>query len=596
MSAIEQFTTNLSQQVSENPEQYVVIGRDDETIKVIESLQRRTKNSPVLIGEPGVGKTAVVEGLTKRILNGDVPERLIGVQVLILEVASLQGENFTKNFEALIHELKENRDDYILFIDEVHTIMGAGASRGLLDMSNLLKPSLARGDFRVVSATTVDEYHEYIEPDAALERRFQKIMINEPSDDEAAIIMRGLKPSLESFYDLKIDDEAILSSIHLSKRYINDHFLPDKAIDLLEGAAARVTLEKKNSLVLDDILNQVQEVTGIPTESLSKSNVQRALELSEILSKRVLGQVRATDTVSQEVQKVAVKHNDPNRPLAVELLLGPTGTGKTELVKTMAQVLFDSEDNLLRFDMSEFVDAQAVDKFIERATAGIMKNPYTIVLLDEIEKASPAVFDLLLQIFQDGILTNKRGKQAVFRNAYIVMTSNEGFKFINDQMKYGGLPEGKFDVQDKGIERGIKKELQNRFRPELINRIDDIIMFNQLSMKSVQAITAKKFKEYAQMVKQENGWKILYDEEVIKYLAQNAYNPEEGARPVQRTINDLVDTVVSKQILKYQLINPMGKYVMRLRVAKNPGLQLEESSLYDDRKLKFLIKPLMKIS
>lgn len=591
-TAIESFTTNLSSKIKTNPDKYVVIGREEETRKVMESLQRRTKNSPVLVGEPGVGKTAVVEGLAKKIIEGAVPERLKDVDVLTLEVASLQGENFTKNFEQLISELTNQRNKYILFIDEVHTIMGAGSNRGLLDMSNLLKPSLARGDFRVISATTSDEYHEYIEPDAALERRFQQVMVNEPSDDEAEVIMLGLKKSFEDFYGMVIADQAIKDSIYLSKRYINQHFLPDKAIDLLEGTAARLSLSGKQTLNSKDVLDQVQEVTGIPTETLSKSGVQRALELSKVLSKRVIGQIRATNTISRKVQKVAVGHNDPKRPLAVEFLLGPTGTGKTELVKTMASVLFNSEENILRFDMSEFIGAGAVDKFIERATAGIIKNPYTIVLMDEIEKASPAVFDLLLQVFQDGVLTDKRGKTAVFRNAYIIMTSNEGFKFINDQMKYGGLPEGDFDVTKRDIEKGIKKELQNRFRPELINRIDDIVMFNQLSTDAIQTITKKQLDRYASMVKNKNKWKITYTDDVVSFIADTAYDPENGARPVQRTINDLVDDVVSKQVLKYQIKNPNAIFEIHMTIAKDESLNLAENSIYDPRKIKFGIRPI----
>ena len=590
-SAIEQYTTNLSKKIANKLDDYVVIGRKDETRKVIESLQRRTKNSPVLVGEPGVGKTAVVEGLAKQILENKVPERLLNTQIVSLNVASLQGENFSQNFERLLAELKEKRDKYILFIDEVHMIMGAGDSKGSLDMGNLLKPALSRGEFRVISATTSDEYHDFIEHDAALERRFQVVKVDEPNDIEAREIMMGLKPTFENYYDMHIDNEAIESSINISKRYINQHFLPDKAIDLVEGAAARLTLTNKKILETRDILDQVQEVTGIPTEQLSKSNIQRSLELSKTLNKRVLGQTRATNAISRRVQKVAVNHNDKKRPLAVEFLLGPTGTGKTELAKTMASVLFDDEDNMLRFDMSEYKDEHAVEKFIERATAGIIKNPYTIVLLDEVEKANPDVFDLLLQIFQDGILTNKRGKTAVFRNAYIILTSNEGFKFINDQMNYVGLPEGEFDSTNDSVMKGIKKELLNRFRPELINRIDDIVMFNQLNMNDVKAITRKRMQEYSEMVLKENGWKVIYDEKVIKYLAETAYEPENGARPIVRVIGNLIDSVISTQILNQQIENPNAKFIIKIDTIKNSSLGLEEDSLYDDRKLQFSMKP-----
>lgn len=588
-TSIELFTSNLSKKIADKQDNFVIIGREAETSKVVESLMRRTKNAPVLIGEPGVGKTAIVEKLAIEILNERVPDKLKQMEILELSIASLQGPNFIKNFDSLISEMKQRRDDYILFIDEVHMIMGAGDEKGSLDMGNLLKPALARGDFMIISATTEDEYHKFIRKDGALDRRFQPVQVSEPSKNEAYHIMQGLKPGLESYYGLTIDNDALTHSIAISQRYITAQYLPDKAIDLVEGAAARLLINGQTRLTTDDILKQVEEVTGIPATSLSKSAAQRSLEFTEKLNQRVLGQTRATNTISKRVQKVAVGHNDPNRPLAVEFLLGPSGTGKTELVKTMAEVLFDSEEAMLRFDMSEYKDASAGEKFIERATAGILKNPYTIVLLDEIEKASEDVFDLLLQVLQDGILTNAQGKTAVFRNAYIIMTSNEGFEFIEDQMNYKGIPEGEFDETNNDIVQGIHDELLNRFRRELVNRIDDIIMFNQLSKTAIQAITEKRLKEFTELVHHENGWKISYDEQVVEYIADTAYEPENGARPIARTISRLIDNNLVTQILERGLVNPNAKYHVHISVDDS---KTKENSMFDRRFLTFKRRPL----
>lgn len=587
---IEAFTTNLSHKIQADRDDYVIIGRESETTHVIESLMRRTKNSPVLIGEPGVGKTAIVEKLAMEILDERVPSKIQGMEIVELSIAALQGPDFIHNFDNLLSELKANLDQYILFIDEVHMIMGAGDQQGSLDIGNLLKPALARGDFMIISATTADEYHQFIRKDGALDRRFQPVQVNEPSIDESIRIMSGLKPVLEDYYQMSIHQSALKNAITISNRYITAQYLPDKAIDLVEGAAARLVLEKGTELTTQDVLKQVEQVTGIPATSLNKTAAQRSLEFSKALEGRVMGQPRAIKTISKRVQKVSVGHNDPNRPLGVEFLLGPSGTGKTELVKTMAEVLFDSEDNMLRFDMSEYKDSSASSKFIERATSGIIKNPYTIVLLDEIEKASEDVFDLLLQILQDGVLTNAQGKTAVFRNAYIVMTSNEGFKFIDDQMNYKGIPEGEFDETNQDIIKGIEKELKNRFRPELVNRIDDTIIFNPLSKSAVRSITKKRLAEYAALVQKQNGWLVTYDQNVVEYIADTAYEPENGARPIGRTISRLIDNVIVTQVLERGLENPNAKY--RIHIETKLPDDNESNSLFDRRALHFKRAPI----
>lgn len=590
---VEKYTTNLTERIRNNLDDYKVIGRDAETRKLIESLLRRTKNSPVLVGEPGVGKTAIVEGFILRQLEGKLPNRFDGVQVVQLSISSLQGPDFMKNFEGLLHELTDNRDKYILFIDEMHMIMGAGQSKGTMDMGNLLKPSLARGNFMVIGATTSDEYQTFIESDGALERRFQKIMVNEPSVKDAQTIMLGLKPSIERFHGITIEDAAINAAISLSKRYITEHYLPDKAIDLIDAAASRVVLDGKHQLKVADVDKQIEEITGIPTAALNKSNAVRALELPKVLNKRVLGQPRAINTVTAMVNSVLVNHNKAGQPLGSFFFLGPSGTGKTELVKSLAAVLFDDEQNLLRFDMSEYKEKNATTKFIQRATSGIRKQPYTILLLDEIEKANPNVFDLLLQILQDGILTDERGRTADFSNAYVVMTSNSGYKFIDDRMQYEGLPEGDYTVKDATFVKGVKKELLNKFRPEFINRIDEIVVFNQLTPAYLQDITRLRLNEYVKTVKQANNWQISFNDEVVEYIADTAYEPEYGARPIVRTIRDKVDKVVSQVILRKELEEPGTKYHLNLSIKKNEELHLSENSRYDDRMINFSLSKML---
>ncbi|WP_419154752.1 AAA family ATPase [Weissella minor] len=590
---IQRFTTNLTDKVNAKPDEFTVIGRDTEVRKLSESLLRKTKNSPVLVGDPGVGKTAIVEGFVKKQLNHELPEKLNRTEVIELSIAALQGPDFLQNFENLIQELKENRNDYILFIDEVHMIMGAGDDNGSLDMGNLLKPSLARGEFMVISATTQDEYQTYIEGDSALERRLQRITVLEPTIDHSIDIMNGLRHGFESFYNLTISDEAVRDSVLLSKRYDSEHFLPDKAIDLLESTAARLMLQGKKQLDYIDVADQVEEQTGIPASSITKSNVERAMNLTQTLDQRVLGQPRATETVAHNVQKVLVKHNNPGKPLGSMFFLGPSGTGKTELAKAMAQVMFDDETNMLRFDMSEYKEESATSKFIERATANIRRNPYTIVLLDEMEKANKNVFDLILQILQDGMLTNSRNKTADFSNAYIIMTSNEGFKYIEDKETYEGIPTGQFGIRDSEIMHDIKEELQHRFRPEFVNRIDDIVLFSPLNKAAIKEITTLRMNEYVAMVKQQNNWEIKYSTAVIDYIADTAYDPSYGARPVARTIREKIDNILSYYILYEQIQEPQARFLADIEVVKDTTLGLQDGSRFDDRKIEIKLSKIL---
>ncbi|MDR3241725.1 MAG: ATP-dependent Clp protease ATP-binding subunit [Lactobacillaceae bacterium] len=587
-SYIDRFTDDVTERISANPDKYVITGRDPEIQKVITSLTRLTKNSPVLLGEPGVGKTAVVEGFAKEILQTDTLATFANVHVVSLNIAALVGEHFTEYIDALIHELSEKRDDYILFIDELHMIMGAGDSNGSLDAGNILKPALARGDFRVIGATTLDEYHEFIEKDGALERRFQPIMVDEPSIDQTIYILNKMKPRFEKFYSIKVESDAIKSAVEKSVRYINDRFLPDKAIDLLDGASARIKLAKQDVLTADDILKELEIITGIPTSSLTKTSAERGLALRSVLSRRVLGQQRAINSVARAIRRTLVNHNDYGKPLASLLFMGPTGVGKTELAKATAEALFDDENKMIRFDMSEFNQESSGTVFADRAARQIKDNPYTVVLLDEIEKAHSAVFDLMLQIMQDGILTDSTGKTRSFKNALIIMTSNLGYKLINQQNELVGLTHDDFGHSDKSFMNNVSTELKNSFRPEFVNRLDEIVVFNQLDREDIKHITELKLSQYQAMIQRENGWELDYADDLVDYISNEGFDPANGARPIARAINLKLDDPIATLMLKEQQIAPNVAHQITITVEEPE----KRSERFDNRTLAFYLNVL----
>ena len=656
-----------------------VIGRDEEIVRVIEILNRRTKNNPVLIGEPGVGKTAVVEGLAQKIVDGDVPHKLQGKEVIRLDVVSLvQGTGIRGQFEERMQKLMNeirSRQDVILFIDEIHTLVGAGKTDGALDASNMLKPMLARGELHTIGATTLDEYRKYIEKDGALERRFQKVLVKEPTVEDTISILRGLKEKFEIFHGIRITDNAIVTAATMSDRYINDRFLPDKAIDLIDEAAAKVkteinsmpveldeitrrlmqleiekvalsketdkaskerltTLEKEiadlkdeekelksqwerekeeagkvakineeiekiklqieeaqrkndynklaelqygklpalekqkeaeeekakdSSSVANKLLKQeidseeIAEVvgkwTGIPVAKLLQGEREKILHLAEHMKKRVIGQDEAIETISDTIIRSRAGLKDPNRPIGSFIFLGPTGVGKTYLTKTLAFNLFDDEENIVRIDMSEYMDKFSVTRLIGappgyvgyeeggQLTEAVRRKPYSVILFDEIEKAHPDVFNVLLQLLDDGRLTDGKGKMVDFKNTIVIMTSNIGSEIIlNDPMVSEPTKEAVLD------------EMKHRFKPEFLNRIDDIIVFKALGKESIKNIVNLILEGINERLK-EQYIKVEFTDKALDYIVDEAYDPAYGARPLKRFVQKDIETNLSKMIL-----------------------------------------------
>lgn len=697
-SALEKYCRNITLDAKNNKLD-PVIGRDDEIRRIIEILSRKTKNNPVLIGEPGVGKTAVVEGFAQRIVNNDVPESLINKQVLELSLSSLiagasyQGQ-FEERINQLVNEIK-NRGDVILFIDELHQLVGAGRTGGgAMDAANIFKPMMARGEIKIIGATTLNEYRQYIEKDAALERRLQKIMINEPSKQEAITIMRGLKKRWELYHKVKIHDSALVAAVNLSDRYISDRFLPDKAIDLIDEAAAKVKTEmhslpteldqinrqiihietekaalmnetdakskerlakveeklkelkteqkkqkdlwssqkaeldkindlkkqlednqlkvdrlqsegefekaskilyvtipslkkdiekcekeqqaKNNNLVRDSVTaNEISEViskqTGIPLEKLMETEKNKLLNLKKELEKRVKGQDEAITLVTNAVLRGRAGINDPSKPIGSFLFMGPTGVGKTELAKSLAYALFDSEKAMIRFNMSEFMEKHTVSKLIgappgyvgyEQAgalTEAVRRKPYSVILFDEIEKAHLDVLNILLQILDDGELMDSQGRKVNFKNTLIVMTSNIGANEILN------------DKKDLAL-----KELKATFKPEFINRIDEIIFFNKLSESTIEKIIIKMLDDLSKRLK-EQDYEISFDSSVVNKIKKEGYDPLYGARPIRRYIQKNVENFIANEVInneiiknkKYQIEFKINKYVIADRKIKN---------------------------
>ncbi|WP_071516892.1 ATP-dependent Clp protease ATP-binding subunit [Geitlerinema sp. PCC 9228] len=629
-ATLDEFGTNLTASAAEGNLDPVV-GRDSEIERMVQILCRRTKNNPVLVGEPGVGKTAIAEGLAQRIANKDIPELLEGKQVYNLDMGSLvSGTRYRGEFEErlknIIEEVK-NAGNIILVIDEIHTIIGAGAIEGAMDAANLLKPALARGELQCIGATTLDEYRKHIERDAALERRFQPIMVGEPSIEDTIEILIGLRSTYEEHHKLTISDEALVAATKLSDRYISDRYLPDKAIDLVDEAGSRVRLsnatsspqvrelkkqladivQKKESAVAEqdfetakqlreqeieinqqleqarqeegetpqnnpvvqeeDIAQIVASWTGIPVMKLTESESDRLLHLEDTLHERLIGQEEAVKAVSRSLRRARVGLKNPNRPIASFIFSGPTGVGKTELTKALADQMFGSEESMVRLDMSEFMERHTVSKLIGsppgfvgyeeggQLTEAVRSNPYTVILMDEIEKAHPDVFNMLLQILEDGRLTDAKGRTVSFKNTLLIMTSNIGSKAIEK----GGGGMGFELVEDEGaaaydrIKGRVNDEMKGYFRPEFLNRIDDVIVFRQLNKDEIKHIADILLQEISQRLYEEQEIHLEVTDALKDHLVEKGYDPTYGARPLRRTIMQLLEDNLAEAILSSQL-------------------------------------------
>ena len=602
-----------------------VIGRKDEIERVIQILSRRTKNNPCLIGEPGVGKTAVVEGLAEKIIAEDVPEMLKNKRVVSIDISSMvAGAKYRGDFEERIKKcLEEVRKvgDVILFIDEIHTIVGAGSAEGAVDAANILKPLLARGEVQVIGATTLNEYRKYIEKDSALERRFSPVTVNEPTEEETIQILQGLRDKYEAHHNVEIGEDAIKAAVELSSRYINDRFMPDKAIDLIDEAASKLKMrtytrpenlnkieEKVNSyekekeeairvqdfekaaklrdkeremkqklekekekwesknkssvtkLTKEDIAEVIASWTGIPAKRITEDENEKLKHLEDNLHKRVIGQNEAVTAISKAIRRSRVGLKDPNRPIGSFLFLGPTGVGKTELSKALAEVLFGNENAMIRVDMSEFMEPHSVSKLIGappgyvgydeggQLTEKIRRKPYSVILFDEVEKAHPDVMNMLLQILEDGRLTDSNGRTVNFKNTVIIMTSNIGARLITDKTTLGFGINKESEKEYENTKKDVMAELKKQFRPEFINRIDEIIVFHKLTENETNQIIRIMLDKVKSRLKEQNI-NIDFDESIIKYVAKNGIDVNYGARPLRRTIQNNIEDKIAENIL-----------------------------------------------
>lgn len=604
-----------------------IIGREKEIERVIQILSRRTKNNPVLIGDPGVGKTAIAEGLAQKIIEGNIPESLKGKRVVTLDLSSMvAGSKYRGEFEErlknVMNEIRESKN-VILFIDEMHTIIGAGGAEGAIDASNILKPALARGEIQAIGATTLDEYRKHVEKDAALERRFQPVMVGEPTKEEALKILEGLRDKYEAHHKVKITDEALKAAVELSDRYITDRYLPDKAIDLVDEAASKVRIktftappdikrmeeelsalekEKSEAISLQEyeraagIRDKIQEIkkqiedekknwadrthskdsvvgeeeiasvvsgwTGIPVTKMAEEESQRLLNLEQILHERVIGQEEAVKAVAKAIKRARVGLKDPKRPVGSFIFLGPTGVGKTELSKALAEALFGDENSVIRIDMSEYMEKHTVSRLIGsppgyvgyeeggQLTEKVRRKPYSVVLLDEIEKAHPEVFNVLLQILDDGRLTDGKGRTVDFKNTVVIMTSNVGLSTIKKQgvMGFTASTNEREDAYEK-MKGNVMEELRRTFRPEFLNRVDEIIVFHQLEEEHLKQIVDLMLKSLLGRIK-EMGINVEVTEDAKLLLVKKGYDQAYGARPLRRAIQKLLEDQLSEEMLK----------------------------------------------
>lgn len=544
-----------------------VVGREREISRVIQILSRRTKNNPVLVGEPGVGKTAVAEGLARRVARGEVPDTLKNRRIVTLDLASmLAGTKYRGDFEdrvkCIIKEV-QRAGDVIVFIDELHTIVGAGSAEGAIDAANILKPALGRGEIQVIGATTPEEYRKHIEKDAALERRFQPVDVPEPDETCCVRMLRALRGSLETHHGLQITDEAISAAVRLSVRYICDRFLPDKAIDLLDEAASHVRLESgpqaRQTVEASDVADVVSAWTGVPASAISEPESERLLRLEEALHRRVIGQDEAVSAVARAIRRGRVGLSDPRRPMGSFIFLGPTGVGKTELCRALAEAVYGDRDALIRLDMSEYMEKHAVSKLIGsppgyvgygeggQLTERVRRRPWSVVLFDEIEKAHEDVYNLLLQIMEDSRLTDSAGRRADFRSTIVVMTSNIGAKAITEDrpaLGFSGAPRD----GDGAVKEAVMAELRRTFRPEFLNRVDDTIVFRRLSREDVRQI-ARGMTEAVCGRMRELGVELRVTDEALDLLAERGFDPAYGARPLRRQISALLEDPAADAIL-----------------------------------------------
>ena len=626
---IDQYSTDLTQEAREGKLD-PVIGREKEIARVMEILSRRTKNNPCLVGEPGVGKTAIVEGLARQIAEGIVPESMKDKRIMVLDLPGMiagskyRGE-FEERMKKLIREVK-TAGNIILFLDELHTIIGAGGAEGAIDASNILKPSLARGEMQLIGATTLTEYRKYIEKDAALERRFQPVTVEEPTEDECIRILEGLKEKYEAHHDVEIEEDALKAAVHMSCRYINDRFLPDKAIDVLDESCSKVKLrgfkvpenivgteircgkleqekeaalkagdiekaselhreqkeaekkleqakkrfnkkneKKKVPVTEEDVADVISMWTRIPVTRLNESESERLKKLDKTLEKRVIGQEEAIQALSKAVKRGRVGLKDPARPIGSFLFLGPTGVGKTELSKALAEALFGNEEDMIRVDMSEYMEKHSVSKMIGsppgyvghedggQLSEKVRRNPYSVILFDEIEKAHPDVFNILLQVLDDGHITDSQGRKVDFRNTVIIMTSNAGAKAIIEPKKLGFTQQEDQKADYKRMKANVMDEVKQLFRPEFLNRIDEIIVFHPLNEDNMKKIVGLMCKEVVQRAKEQLENILVVRDSVKKHIVETGSDKKYGARPLRRAVQSQLEDKLAEALLNGEI-------------------------------------------
>ena len=641
-SELEKYSRDLTAAAEKN-ELDPVIGRETEIQRIIQILIRRTKNNPVLIGEPGVGKSAVVEGLAQRIMQGNVPELLLGKRIMSLDIGSMvAGTKYRGEFEERLKNVMEElrkAGNVLLFIDEIHTIIGAGATEGSLDAANILKPAMSRGEIQCIGATTLDEYRKHIEKDAALERRFQPVVVGEPTAEETLSILYGLRDRYEAHHKVRITDEALAAAVKLSERYIPDRYLPDKAIDLMDEAASRVRIaactappdvreqekrlealliEKKEAIshqdfekaaalrdqernihreieekraewnraqsatrdtvTEEDIAQVVSQWTGIPVSRMTEQEAQRLVKLEETLHKRLIGQEEAVSAVARAIRRARAGLKDPKRPIGSFIFLGPTGVGKTELCRALGEAMFGDEDAVIRLDMSEYMEKHTVSRLVGsppgyvgyeeggQLTEAVRRKPYSVVLLDEVEKAHPDVFNILLQILEDGRLTDNTGRVVSFKNTIVVMTSNAGAHVIGSGRTMGFGADQSGEARNyEAMKESVMKEVKELFRPEFINRVDELIVFHALTEDEIRQITNLMLRQVADRLKEQEII-LTWDDKVTEKLAQDGYDPKFGARPLRRLIQRTVEDTLSEELLQGHIT--LGQEI-RLTVKKN---------------------------